>query len=418
MVSTLKRLGPIFVLILGLISCNKQKVSSLRIPEPSWETAHGIAKFSIKKVEQIPVHSISDRLSFENSPPAWLRITARCRGPADRAYFQQKTLFELPAKVPLYSMLPAEALRPSSLARPLYCLLSFHAVNSNGSTHSFQTGDLLIQDTELPEGIEASSRTAQYNEDEFSQSEFRLNTSQAAEVKWLCDHMDATIRHPDHRYLALSEFQLPNDDKFRLYPKQNCRLAMVKNGAVTMISAVFSANFKPLTPVFESHPLSGAPSVKSVDAFSFRISNPTHVTLHLRIAPENAAAFTGGFRLSLMEPTSYCGRRDFWKGPVQSIHFKLEHYTGIAQAVEDAMGTSFTLSGQSHLEGRIELQFAPTRTPYALLIGTVVKGIKPIEVQSFSDDTWKSAYTLPWKIEGEAKFPNDNYPYPSIPCDR
>src|SRR4051812_37577324 len=104
------RVCPVFVLALGLMSCNKPEslsVDSFKIPEPTWESPDGDNKFNIVSLKNSE-RELGDRLSFADSPPATLIVRSRCV--EENQVFTSQTLFSLPGKIPLFSMLPKELL--------------------------------------------------------------------------------------------------------------------------------------------------------------------------------------------------------------------------------------------------------------------------------------------------------------------
>lgn len=434
MKSLLRRTSPALVLALGLISCNKQNESSLRLPEPTWETNQGVEKFSTVNQptaeHKMPTRLLSDRLSFENTPSVQLRVTTRCRqeNPSnknDQSYYQQQVMFTLPSKIAIFSMMPPDGLKPAALAKPLFCSFTFVAMNSEGATHSFHTNEVSVKDSSAHEGIEPVSNVAKYEEKDFDKSEFRLRTSQTLDTRLICDYADMSAHHVDNRPLKLSEFTLPKDAKFRRHPSENCRILGIEKGVATMMSAPFSVEFRADGPAFETHARSqiGKAFNAQMDAFVFRIYNPTSQTLRFQI-PRDVKDFFAAAANMYGKSDNYCHVLGLNYTDLEFATVKFDSTKSPGVLVSEQTPTEIVLPSESSITGQIEVRVRPVNSQSYRLgdplisadIGYIVQQAKSILVNVFTDETAKESYPVSWNIQEVQKvgiYPRET---PALPC--
>jgi|GEM_PF-6342100 len=423
---------PVLVLAVGLISCTKQNESTLRVPEPNWETSQGVQKFStvnqLTADQQPASRSVNDRLSFANSPSAQLRVTTNCRGESltnsnDQIYYQQEVMIAIPSKIALFSLIPKQALSPSVLVKPLFCSFRFVAMNGDGATHSFHANELRVKDSSIHEGIEPANVVQKHEEPHFDKSEFRLRTTQAIDAKLICDYAEGDAHHSDNQKLALSEFKFLNE-KFRQHPNENCRIIGIEKGVATMISAPFSVQFNSSGPVFETHarPTQDSRFMAPVTAYVFKIENQTNTTVRFQLPKLGVNDFVAAAFMSISSDM-YCRMNGLSVARIDSAITTFSDSNSSGVVISEKEVTDIVLPSKASILGQIEVKFnwvgkSNQMGSISIPTGYILKLVKPIAVKVFTDDTAKETYAVDWNIDEVEKvgFIPANAPLPAIPC--
>lgn len=426
----LKRTCPLLVFAVGLISCNKQNDSSLRIPEPAWETAQGVQKFSTVNQPALDngfhSRSLSDRLSFEG-PAASLHAKAICRGeslsnPKQLAFYDYDVMLAIPGKIAVFSLLPARALHPAVLNKPLYCQFKFSATNEDG-THNFGTGDVLIKDSQKSEGVEVEAPITKLEERFFTKAAFEMRSAQALDAKLICDQLEVTTHHPDHQKLKLSEFTLPKEDRFRRFPLQTCRIAGLEKGAVTMLSLPLQVQFDAAGPKVETHSLPTPTREFSapIQAFEFKIENPTNKPLRFqipRLEPKHfvAAAYMSG------ASDNYCQMEGLSQASLEWASWRFNNPESQGAMISEKTMTDLILPSHAVVTGQIIVKLnwmgqpSTTLANLSLPKGYILRFAKPLEMRVFTDGETFETYTIPWTIEDVERVGSVPPMIPTLPC--
>lgn len=409
----LLRSCPVFVFVFGLVSCNQKSLTSLNVPEPTWETEAGPRPFNLNDSNGREL-KITDQLELSGSPAAMLRSASTCiQASKPIVHIAQ---FKIPAKIPMFSFLPLDLLRPSS--GEYHCSISFIAFSSEGASHSFSMKDVAIQNSTKPFGIERfEDSTTIVKSTNLGSTEFRLSTSDALEVRWLCEDFSISTQHGPHRDLNLREFRLPVDFVHGR-TTQKCRLLGLENGRVTLLSDEFAFHFLGDIPTFETHVIAtkgrSVFSPRDVALYSFRIVNNTPDYLRLRLPKTNIDKMLILWRINqnIIAP-SICGNPLVAKGELRNLRFNVSQQNGTSKWSETAHYFQLELPIQSSVEGTISAQVTPS---FGLFIPNQVLVFQPFEVQIFLGDDWQPTETIPWAITGKSTWAIDEGAFPNYPC--
>jgi hypothetical protein len=365
------------------MSCNQKDIKLLNVPQPTWESDRKTESFFQTE------RQLTDRLSMTSSPPAKLQTKAICDNQT-----QYTSQFQLPAKIPLFSLLPPELLKPGALTAELRCSLFFVAVDAEHAKHSFSVHNLKIEDTNSPGGIEPASDFSVYTESNLRSAGFYLQHASSGESRLICEDFSISAPAADRRELILREFKFP--DFLTRRADQKCRLIVIEEKRVTMISMLYPFHFTSglniETRVQKNIRLAaiGAP------LYSVKMTNTSDRALRLRWPKANSNRFVLFFRHDLINfPRPVCPRSNIAKVPLMG-RLDLEQKQDL-NWLETPDYLQFEIPANSTASGSL-IVYSSTVT---FNNPTKVRLSKPMEIWSYLGDEWLPIERLNWSISEE-----------------
>lgn len=415
-------IGPIFVLAIGLVSCNKKNVTAFAVPEPTWESEQENELFTSAN-QHATERKITDRLSFMNSPHSELQTFAECS--KENQTVTQGARFQLPGRISLFEMLPPDLLKPEGgLLQPIYCSISFKAV-SEGSSHSFSMIKVRVRDSERAAGIESVQSKRVYRDDDLSNALFRL-PHRDTNLILLCTDFSLALQRSETSmaagggFFSLNEFPFPGDSFSAGHALQNCRLIGLKDRRAHSLSREFQLYLHQARPIFETHLVDGfATAPRDYDRLSFynfRIVNPAQDPWRLKIAKSEGKKFSALMRLGTgRSAVPVCGQTQFARHRMENLRLAIKPRSGVT-AQESDKEIALEIPARSFVEGTILLRLPG---PFALNVsGVEFLQETPVDVQIFAnDEEWTPVATVPWLIEEKFTSPGTGISdYPLLPC--